>query len=148
MTLPKTFVCENCKTTFPNRKYRKHRRFCSLKCFQASTHRESSDSKTPSLEWAAWQGMIDRCRDVKRRPNYAGRGITVCERWQSYENFLADMGRKPSPKHSLDRINNNGNYEPGNCRWATLIQQRANRRPRPIYMKRWKHTASMLEGLT
>lgn len=75
--------------------------------------------------------MIGRCRnahDQKHYGNYGQRGITVCERWLSYEKFLTDMGRKPGPNFSLDRINNNGNYEPSNCRWATAKQQRANQR--------------------
>lgn len=82
-------------------------------------------------EWMAWASMRSRCTDANSRayPNYGGRGIMVCERWQTFENFLADMGPRPSIKHSLDRFpDNNGDYEPSNCRWATKKQQSRNQR--------------------
>jgi hypothetical protein len=82
--------------------------------------------------------MLGRCRNPndKKYEDYGGRGISVCERWEnSFADFLADMGERPSEKHTLDRINNDGNYEPGNCRWATSKQQNNNRRPRRMRKK-------------
>jgi hypothetical protein len=74
--------------------------------------------------------MIERCTNPHDTDwkNYGGRGIAVCDRWRhSFEAFLEDMGEKP-PGHSIDRINNDGNYEPGNCRWATASEQQHNKR--------------------
>lgn len=83
-------------------------------------------------EYNAWCGMKMRCFNPKndRFADYGGRGITVCERWRdSFEAFLEDMGMRPSPKHSIDRIDVDGNYEPGNVRWADGSTQTKNRRP-------------------
>lgn len=108
----------------------------SCGCLQQEVRatRDRGRSKTHGLshtpEYSIWTAMIRRCEDPKTH-NYAaygGRGITVCERWHVFENFLEDVGRRPSPELSLDRICSDGNYEPGNCRWATLEQQSYNRR--------------------
>jgi hypothetical protein len=96
------------------------------RCKAQPTHR-----RTKTAEYVAWRAMLGRCyrTDDISYPNYGGRGITVCDRWRtSFENFLADMGERPSTNHSLDRKESNGNYEPDNCRWATKREQSQNRR--------------------
>jgi hypothetical protein len=81
-------------------------------------------------EYNVWANLRARCQDRndKRYACYGGRGISVCERWNtSFQAFLDDMGSRPSPKHSIDRIDNDGNYEPVNCRWATTAEQQSNK---------------------
>jgi hypothetical protein len=83
-----------------------------------------------SVEYRIWNLMKQRCSNPKKQSyqNYGGRGVTVCERWNDFANFLADMGARPSGNHSIDRIDNDRGYEPDNCRWATPEQQHRNRR--------------------
>lgn len=79
--------------------------------------------------YPTWSNMIYRCYDQNNiaYKRYGAMGVTVCSSWlESFENFLADMGEQPTPQHSIDRINNKGNYEPSNCRWATSKQQTRN----------------------
>lgn len=94
-------------------------------CARRYQRRWIAVNRTP--ERIVWEQMIQRCsdRNIPAWKNYGGRGITVCARWRSFKNFLADMGPRPVGR-SLDRIDNNGNYEPGNCRWATQKEQTRN----------------------
>lgn len=81
--------------------------------------------------YGSYQAMKHRCLNPKNKHyiNYGGRGITICQRWlDSFRNFMEDMGPKPTPKHTIDRIDSDGNYEPGNCRWATPKEQSKNKR--------------------
>jgi hypothetical protein len=92
---------------------------------------DSPNGRRATTEYWAWINIRRRCHDSSFRnfADWGGRGIAVCERWrESFENFLDDMGHKPSPHLSLDRINNDLGYEPGNCRWATMKVQSNNRR--------------------
>lgn len=101
----------------------------------APTRHGSAKVGRVTREYEAWSNMLARCENPKAThfDCYGGRGITVCPQWHDFAVFIADMGPKPSLKHSIDRRENNGNYEPGNCRWTTTkVQSRNTRRNRFI----------------
>lgn len=107
-------------------------RIVSCGCYRStrSVHGHASGG-VPSPTYQSWRAMRMRCTQPSYREfsYYGGRGVTVCRSWSEFSNFLADMGERPEGR-TLDRINVNGNYEPGNCRWATPEEQSANRRGR------------------
>jgi hypothetical protein len=116
--------------------YSQHTRSC-LQCSsekiaaKKTRHGFSSRKTNRTPTYRSWAMMISRCRNpnVPSYNNYGGRGIKVCDRWLDFANFLADMGERPSLAYSIDRFpDNNGNYEPSNCRWATRKQQTRNTR--------------------
>lgn len=103
---------------------RRHTRSCG--CLQESV----KHGLVNSAEYGIWNAMKGRCLNPRSHAfrDYGGRGIKVCKRWLDFRNFYADMGPRPTPSHSLDRKDNDGNYEPGNVRWATKSEQAKNRR--------------------
>lgn len=127
-------------TAYPNTHSLRSGRTSSCGCLQRErasasakvTSKKHGLSKSP--EWVSWHAMRARCKyaSSKDYTNYGGRGISVCEAWESFDAFLNDMGNRPSPNHSLDRIDPDKGYEPDNCRWATPLEQANNRRDNVI----------------
>lgn len=123
--------CGNVKSIAGNKLKNGNTRSC--RCLDTEMTKERSKihgetHKTP--EYYIWISMRQRCNTVTNSAYkyYGGRGIKVCDRWNNYQDFLSDMGRRPTPKHQIDRINVNGNYEPSNCRWITQMENANNKR--------------------
>lgn len=127
-------MIKKCKITNCDKSYCA-KGYCK-KHWQQNYRTSERDTLSSKPEYLAWVSMKARCYNPGfiESANYMGRGITVCDEWRNDSKaFMAYMGEKPSPKHSLDRINNDGNYEPGNVKWSTSLQQGANKTTRSKY---------------
>lgn len=128
--------CAHCGSAFTVRRPSARQTYCGQDCAYAvrggSDNARWRDGRRSHPLYATWHNMIRRCHDLEHLsyPNYGQRGITVCREWRNdFWVFVAAVGSRPDG-HTLDRIDNDGNYEPGNVRWATASEQRANQRPR------------------
>lgn len=103
---------------------------CGCLVSEAISKAVSTHGMRQIREYRVWQAMRERCENSNNKSydRYGGRGISVCDRWQKFENFISDMGLSPTPKHQIDRIDNSAGYYPENCRWVTIIENARNKR--------------------
>ncbi|MBW4444404.1 MAG: hypothetical protein KME10_24925 [Plectolyngbya sp. WJT66-NPBG17] len=142
-------VCGQTKLVITNRLRRGITQSCG--CLYTDSHKKHGRSHSPL--YRVWSQMKGRCTNPKhpKYASYGGRSITVCDRWLDFSNFAQDMGERPSPQHSIDRIDNNGNYSPENCRWATSVVQAGNKRTnrfltyqnKTLTLKQWADELSL-----
>jgi hypothetical protein len=124
----------------------------SCGCYRKENPNGKTHGMRESPEYRIWCAMRNRCynKNVNDYEYYGGRGISVCKRWQEkgtgFINFFADIGKRPSSTHSIDRIDNNGNYEPTNCKWSTAIEQASNKRNNIKYLGETASQASRRLG--
>lgn len=126
-----------------------HTASCGCLHKEMTGNKSRTHGKTGSPEYSSWRSMISRCtlESGDTNKSYISRGIVVCDRWRdSFENFYADMGPRPSMKHTIERLNNNGNYEPSNCKWATPIEQ-ANNKRNTIFVEYRGKTMSFMDAV-
>lgn len=133
MEVYKTCTVDGCKKTMRWGKY------CSMHRARLLRRGELGGAEPEQVKhgmhthplYHTWENMRSRCNNTKHHNYkwYGARGIKICERWNDFSKFVEDMGEKPSSRHTLDRTDNNGDYEPSNCRWATHLEQTHNQRP-------------------
>lgn len=144
-------VCGNRKKINSDSLIRGRSKSCGCLKKELSSKRLTTHGMSNSVEYRAWLGAKARCLNPnsKSYKDYGGRGIKICKRWENFQNFFVDMGLRPSSKHSIERIENNGSYEPGNCRWATSKEQSNNTRwNRVVFMGGKKKTLTQWAELS